>query len=96
MAMVTIGDASLEAQVLDQGDVLQVAFTNGETYEEVSDFLSVLADYDIVVTIKLGDEIIEKTYEGFRVSSISALIPGPADLWEGMRITAVLRRESQG
>lgn len=96
MATVTIGDASLEAQVLDQGDVLQVAFTNGETYEEVSDFLSALAGHGIVVSTKLGDETVEKAYEGFVLSSVSTLMPGPADLWEGARITAVLRRASQG
>lgn len=72
-----------EAELLEGTDI-QVAFTNGESMDEVMGLLGTTTDIEVMED--------GRTFEGCTLSGIALFFAGPGDLWEGKRITANLRR----
>lgn len=86
MPAVTINGSEVEAEVLDMANgVLQIAFTGGQTFDEVDELLGTSCNV----------EAEGKTFEDMRVQTIARLSATELDRWKGKRVTAVLRESER-
>lgn len=79
--MISVNGKEVDVEFIEDGNTMQLVFTHGETVAKVDKLLGE------VCTVEADG----KLFESYEVSTIAMLRSTETDLWEGKRVTAVLR-----